>query len=151
MPRQLFSDSSQHLLSVRPEERLTESRPQIEMLRQKRSPAYLQALITLDSGGHVVDSQFMEELRRAISDQFPDAGARPRGWVAICYLGPPFQVHILDLAGDIVRHFRFGEPMPEPFERARSLALHARYAFVEVHSDKLVAVAHDGATSVCAL
>jgi hypothetical protein len=152
MPRQLFGESPQRLLSADRDKPVSLSRPQIEMLRQKRTPKYVDAMKTLDAGGPLVVSSLLQELRDAISEQFPEGvGVWPRGWVAACYLGPAFEVHILDIAGEIVRHFHYGEPMPDPLERARSLAANRRYAFVEVHADKLVAVRHDGSTSVTEL
>ncbi len=71
----------------------------------------------------------------------------PLGIVAKCYLGNPYEVHILDLVGQIIQHFKLEEFMPSAFERARSLALHPAYAFVEVYSNKLRCVREDGTVS----
>jgi hypothetical protein len=70
------------------------------------------------------------------------------GIVARCYLGPPFVVHICDLVGDIIEHYPNGKAMPPTFERARSLALHSAYAFIEVYPTSLRAIASDGSVSV---
>ena len=122
-----------------------------EQLRRRRSTAYLAALAALDAGGRLVDRDKIADLREAISAEFPPGAGLPLGWVSKCYLGPPYQVHILDLTGGIVEHYRGSEPMPGLLERARALAVGGRYAFVEVYPDKLVAVGTDGATSVCDL
>jgi hypothetical protein len=116
-------------------------------VRQRRSPAYLEALRALDSGGEIVDSARLAALREAIAAEFPDQDL-PLGWVARCYLGAPFEVHTLDPTGQIVRHFKTSEALPRGLERARGLARSGRYLFIEVHTDRLVAVGEDGGTSV---
>ena len=69
----------------------------------------------------------------------------PLGIVAKCYLGHPYEVHTLDLSGnEIISHFKIGESMADAFERARNLATHNAYAFVEVYTDKLLLIHHDG-------
>lgn len=107
-----------------------------------RSQAYRAAVSGLDaSGAHVhVD---LAETRRVVGEQFPD-GRLPQGVVSRCFLGPPYEVHILDLGGWIVEHFEVGRAMPPPFESARRLALHPAYEFVEVTEQRLVAVRTDG-------
>jgi len=121
-----------------------------EALRKRRSPAYLAALKGLDLGGHS-NTQALDALRQAIAAEFPQAEAAPLGWVSKCYLGVPYEVHTLDASGSIVIHYRWGEPLPPPLERARALARSGRYLMIEVHADRLVAISEDGATSVCAI
>lgn len=121
-----------------------------ELLRRKRSKRYIEALQRLDSGGALADPDANEALREAIEAEFPQAEAAPLGWVAKCYLGIPYEVHTLDPLGAIAQHYRWGEALPPQLERARALAGSGRYLVIEVHSDKLIAVAEDGATSVCA-
>jgi hypothetical protein len=149
MPRQIFGEVSQQRAGLAPVRTAARAAPPAEQLRRRRSPAYLSALASLDGGGRIVDRDKIAELREAISAEFPPGAGMPLGWVAKCYLGPPYQVHILDLAGGIVEHYRGSDPLPGLLEQARSLAAGGRYAFVEVYPDKLVAVAADGATSVC--
>jgi hypothetical protein len=125
--------------------------PQLQMiLRQKRSKQYLEAINKIDAGAHQSDRAALTSLIEAISAEFPELriDQLPLGIVSRCYLGSPFEVHICDLNGDILEHFETFRSMPAPFERARSLALHPAYAFVEVYSDTLRAVASDGSVSV---
>ncbi len=120
-----------------------------ESLRRPRSSRYLDAVRQLDGGGAVVDAARMAAIRDAIKAEFPDGPASwPLGWVAKCYLGVPYEVHILDLSGQIVRHFKQGEALPGGLERARGLAASGRYATIEVYSDRIVAIAMDGTTSI---
>jgi hypothetical protein len=104
----------------------------------------------LDAGAHHADRTALEGLVGAISDEFPELGIeqRPMGIVSRCYLGAPYQVHICDLAGDIIEHFETFKPMPPPYERGRALAIHPSYAFIEVYADSLRAISLDGAVSV---
>lgn len=119
-------------------------------LRQKRSSAYLAAMRKLDAGGHVHDRQAMEALLEAIRQELPEISIEhlPLGLVAKCYLGPPHEVHTLDRGGQIIRHYKSSESLPGVLERARSLAQHPGYAFIEVYPDKLIAVSDSGETSL---
>ncbi|HKO59260.1 MAG TPA: hypothetical protein VJ276_25565 [Thermoanaerobaculia bacterium] len=127
------------------------SPPQIaQRLRQKRSAAYLASMQRLDAGSHERNAAGLQELLDAISAEFPELGVdeRPLGIVSKCFLGDPFEVHICDLAGGIIEHFRRGHSMPPLFERARSLAKHGAYAFIEIYVGTMRAVAADGSVSV---
>ncbi len=113
---------------------------------KRRSSAYVQALRALDvSAQSVVDLNTLDGL---IDDEFrPVIDHVPLGWVSRCYLGAPYEVHHLDMAGRIVAHCKFGEPLPGPLERARQLALNPYYALVEVYPYSLVAIRDDGSTT----
>lgn len=127
------------------------SQAQIEQrLRQKRSPRYLEQMKRLDAGMHHQNAAALQELLDAITAEFPELGIdeRPLGMVSKCYLGPPYEVHICDLAGGIIEHFQHGRSMPPLFERARSLAAHGAYAFIEIYVSTMRAVAADGSVSV---
>lgn len=119
-------------------------------LRQKRSKSYLDAVTQLDAGGHLCGTQSVEALLEAIRQELPDIAvdALPVGIVSKCYLGPPYEVHTLDLSGGIIRHYKVGEGLPALMERARTLAVHPIYAFIEVYSTKLIAVSANGKTAV---
>jgi hypothetical protein len=126
------------------------TRAQLESrLRRKRSTGYLEAIRRLDAGTHVADREALKSLLEGISREFPDLSLdqRPLGIVSTCYLGPPYQVHVCDLGGEIIEHYETFRPMPAPFEGARSLALHPSYAFVEVFADGCRAVSPDGAVA----
>lgn len=125
--------------------------PQIrQALRRKRSREYVEAFKAIDAGVHQSDREALASLLEAITNEFPELGIDqfPLGVVGRCYLGAPYEVHTCALNGEILEHFQTFRRMPEPFERARALALHPAYAFVEVYADALRAVAADGSVSV---
>lgn len=123
-------------------------------LRQKRSAEYMQALKTLDLGGHDLDQTKFKEFSEAVKREFPEVeidsfmGMFLVGIVAKCYLGASYDVHTLDIMGSILTHYKYTEPMPAALERARSLALYGDYAFIEVYTDALRAVKNDGSVAV---
>ena len=118
-------------------------------LRKKRSAAYIQAVTRLDAGGHVHSSASVQALIEAIRQELPDVqiDALPLGIVSRCYLGAPYQVHTLDCAGSIIQHYKTFESLPSLLERARSVALHPGYAFIEVYANRLIAVSESGQTA----
>lgn len=121
-----------------------------QRLRQKRSSAYLDRMQRLDAGSHQPNAAALQELLSAIAAEFPELGIdeRPIGIVARCFLGSPYEVHICDVAGGIIEHFQHWRSMPPLFERARSIAAHGAYAFIEIYVSTVRAVAADGAVSV---
>ncbi|HET7433496.1 MAG TPA: hypothetical protein VFN10_02150 [Thermoanaerobaculia bacterium] len=104
----------------------------------------------LDAGTHQQNAAALQELLEAIASEFPELGIDERliGVVSKCRLGPPYEVHICDLAGGIVEHFERWRSMPPLFERGRSLAAHGAYAFIEIYVSTIRAVTADGAVSV---
>jgi len=104
----------------------------------------------LDAGGHVHSTAATEALLAAIRQEFPDVqiDALALGIVAKCYLGAPYEVHTLECSGSIIQHYKTGVPLPQGMERARSLARNAHYAFIEVYTDKLIAVSASGQTAI---
>jgi len=121
-----------------------------ERLRRRRGKSYVQRTARLDAGRHVSTPSALAEVLQAIAIEFPDLtlDERPLGIVAACHLGAPYEVHTCDLIGGIIEHFEMGRAMPPHFERARSLASHGAYAFVEIYPDALRAVAEDGSVAV---
>jgi hypothetical protein len=119
-------------------------------LRQPRSKRYIDAVTKLDAGHHHANTRALRVLLDAIAAEFPELtiDQRPLGLVARCMLGAPYEVHICDLEGNIIEHFETYRSMPAAFERARSLAKHAQYAFVEVYADSLRTVGRDGSVAV---
>ncbi|WP_406240232.1 hypothetical protein ACF3NX_15355 (plasmid) [Acetobacter orientalis] len=119
-----------------------------EQCRQRRSATYIEAVRRLDTGGPISGPN-IAVIRDAVAAEFPHGPESwPLGWVSKCYLGAPYEVHIVDISGHIIQHFKRGEPLPHGMERARSLAASGQYAVIEVFSDRLVAIAEDGTTSV---
>lgn len=119
-------------------------------LRLKRSAAYVDAMHKLDAGGHTHNRQAIDALVAAITEEFPDIAIdqQPVGIVAKCYLGAPYDVHTLDRAGNIIQHYKSFQSLPPLLARGRALAVHAVYAFVEVYTDKVIAVTANGDTSI---
>lgn len=119
-------------------------------LRQRRSGQFIEQITKIDAGQHTHDRAALDSVIAAISAEFPDINAsqRPLGIVSKCYLGHPYEVHVCDLVGEILEHFEIGRAMPGLFERARSLARHDNYSFIEVYTDTLIAVSADGTSSV---
>jgi hypothetical protein len=111
----------------------------------RRSPRFAAAIARLDAG-HLQASD-LSEVMDAIAEEYPVGAPLPRGLVAECFLGPPFEVHIIDPVGGIVEHFELGRPMPHPFERARTLAGHPAYDVIEVYDETLVCVRSDGSVT----
>ena len=121
-----------------------------KLLRKKRSSKYMEILCHLDSGGHVQNREKVEEIRRAIEEEFPEINLDGflLGYVQICYLGVPYEVQMLDYVGGIVQHYKRGEPLPNGLERARGLALRGGYEFIEVYQTCCRAVSKNGMVSV---
>jgi hypothetical protein len=112
-------------------------------LVRPRHSGLFQAIHRLDQQ---IDEAGRRELTAWISDQYTrDYGDIPLGFLARCYLGPPYIDHRLDLLQSIAEHFTPDSVVPAPFDRARSLVRSSSYEFVEVYaSGTLVAVRADG-------
>ncbi|KUN85783.1 hypothetical protein AQJ66_12565 [Streptomyces bungoensis] len=111
-----------------------------------RSRKLLDAVGRLDAG---LDERACGALADWVREEYATSyGAVPLGFVARCYLGPPYVDHQLNLFHVIVRHFPPAEPMPEPFSAARMLARSGGYACVEVYEDGLLLPVLDDGTVV---
>lgn len=110
----------------------------------------MDAVTRLDAGGHVHSPAATQALMDAIRQELPDVqvDALPHGIVARCYLGAPYEVHTLDCTGSIIEHYKTFEALPALLEKARSLALHPNYAFIEVYASRLIAVSSSGQTAL---
>lgn len=151
--RQEQAASNQRLSCTSPAEKTRANVSQMEqerLLRRKRSAEYVRMMQGLDSGGHVQNRQAVEKIIQAIELEIPEINLPGilLGIVSICYLGRPYEVHTLDLAGGIIEHYKLGETLPGGLEKARSLALHGGYAFIEVYADCCRAVDESGNVSV---
>lgn len=120
------------------------------LLRKKRSPAYMEALRNLDAGGHVHNQNRVREIIDTIRQEFPEVEITGilLGYVSACYLGAPYEVHVLDMAGGIVEHYKAGQPLPGGLEKARNIAMRGGYAFIEVYVDCCRAIKDDGSVAV---
>lgn len=120
------------------------------ILRKPRSKEYMEAMHRLDAGGHVHNQKQVDEILNAIRQEFPDIDVTGilLGYVSLCYLGEPYEVHTLDITGQIIGHYKKGETLPGGLERARSLAMRGGYEFIEVYVDCCRCVSSTGAVSV---
>ena len=120
------------------------------LLRKTRSKEYMDAMHKLDAGGHVHNQNKVNEIINAIRNEFPDLeiGGIMLGIVSICYLGEPYEVHTLDITGEIIEHYKSGHPLQGGLEKARSIAMRGGYDFIEVYIDCCRAVSSNGSVSV---
>lgn len=120
------------------------------LLRKTRSKEYMDALHKLDAGGHVHNRNKVNSIIDAIKQEFPEveiAGIL-LGYVSVCYLGKPYEVHTLDIGGGIIEHFKVGQTLPNGMEKARSIAIRGGYDFIEVYADCCRAISSNGSVSV---
>ena len=120
------------------------------LLRKSRSKEYMEALHKLDSGGHVHNQNKVDEIINTIKNGFPEVEISGilLGYVAVCNLGKPYEVHTLDITGGIIEHYKAGQTLPHGLEKARSIAIRGGYDFIEVYIDCCRAVNSIGVVSV---
>lgn len=120
------------------------------LLRKTRSKEYMQAMHRLDSGGHVHNQHKVNEIVDTIRNEFPEVeiSGIMLGIVSICYLGKPYEVHTLDITGEIIEHYKGGQMLPGGLEKARSIAMRGGYDFIEVYVDCCCAISSNGSVSV---
>ncbi len=121
-----------------------------KLLRKSRSKEYMQALHKLDAGGHVHNQSKVNDIIDTLRNEFPelDISGIMLGIVSICYLGAPYEVHTLDISGQIIEHFKGGQILPGGLEKARSIAMRGGYDFIEVYIDCCRAISSNGTVSV---
>lgn len=120
------------------------------ILRKKRSKEYLNAMHKLDAGGHVHNQDKVKAIINTIKQEFPEIQICGiiLGYVSVCYLGKPYEVHTLDIMGEIIEHYKAGEMLPNGLEKARNVAIRGGYDFIEVYVDCCRAISSDGTVSV---
>lgn len=120
------------------------------LLRKTRSKEYMQAMHNLDAGGHVHNQHKVKEIIETISKEFPDLEIKAimLGIVSICYLGAPYEVHTLDITGEIIEHYKSGQMLPGGLEKARAIAIRGGYDFIEVYVDCCRAISSNGSVAV---
>lgn len=120
------------------------------LLRRVRSKDYMNALHMLDAGGHVNNQKRVNEIIDMIRNEFPEIEISGvlLGFVSKCYLGHPYEVHTLDMTGQIIEHYKAGQILPGGLEKARSIALRGGYDFIEVYIDCCRCISSNGTVSV---
>ena len=120
------------------------------LLRKSRSKEYMYSIHQLDAGGHVHNQKEVNEIINTIKSEFPDVDINGilLGFVAKCYLGAPYEAHTLDLVGEIIEHYKRGETLPNGLDKAKSIAIHGGYDFIEVYTDCCRAISSNGSVSV---
>ncbi len=128
----------------------TDKMRQDRILRKKRSKEYMDALHKLDAGGHVHNQNKVDDIINTIKNEFPEIEIADilLGYVSVCYLGKPYEVHTLDVNGGIIEHYKSGQTLPAGLEKARGIAIRGGYAFIEVYEGCCRAVSSDGTVSV---
>ena len=147
------------LLSATPQQAQKQQSQQIDkmkldrLLRNPRSKNYMDAMHRLDAGGHVHNQHKVDEILDAIRMEFPDIEISGilLGVVSICYLGKPYEVHTLDITGQIIEHYKAGQSLPGGLEKARAIALRGGYDFIEVYVDCCRCVSASGTVSVISI
>lgn len=158
MPRPMLKPAqtqakSASLLSATQQQTQTQQMDKMKLdrlLRKPRSKAYMDALHKLDAGGHVHNQNKVNAIIDAIRQEFPEVEISGilLGYVSICYLGKPYEVHTLDMTGQIIEHYKVGQMLPNGLEKARGIALRGGYDFIEVYVDCCRCVSSNGAVSV---
>ncbi|WP_051271233.1 hypothetical protein [Shimazuella kribbensis] len=120
----------------------------LERLRQKRTDEYLKLVADLDVNSQVewdIDAVFA-----SLEKQFADVPKQEQliGILAKCYLDDCYDVHLIDRNQTIIHHIKKTDSVPNEFAKARGLALHPSYEFIEVYKDCIRAVARNGEVSV---
>ncbi len=159
MPRPLFRPQQMQSavsLNTRPQTQSKQELSQQEkmkldrILRRPRSKPYMEAMHQLDAGGHVHNADKVDGIIEVIKNEFPEIELQGilLGFVSVCYLGKPYEVHTLDMTGSIIEHYKTGQPLPGGLEKARSMALRGGYDFIEVYVDCCRAISSSGRVSV---
>lgn len=120
------------------------------LLRQPRSKEYMEAMHSLDAGGHVHNQAQVDQIIQVIQNEFPEIQIQGvlLGFVSICYLGHPYEVHTLDMTGQIIQHYKGGQGLPGGMEKARSIAIRGGYDFIEVYAECCRCISSTGAVAV---
>ena len=156
MPRPLFHSKEQLKIDMptrtRSAVQTTNKAALNQMLRKPRTKRYMEIIHKLDAGGHVHNQAQVKEILDALKEEFPELEyCGLKGYISICCLGVPYEVHTLDLLGDIIHHYKAGEPLPNGLEKVRSLAMHGGYEVIEVYEDCCRAISPNGSVSVIPL
>ncbi|MGN1308092.1 MAG: hypothetical protein ACI4V3_10525 [Faecousia sp.] len=140
-------------LSTSGSQRLRMDKPaQDALLRKPRSKKYMELIHKLDAGGHVQNKAQVEALICALREELPEVSlSELKGFVSQCFLGAPYEVHILNIEGQILEHYPAGAPLPDGMEKIRAIAMRGGYEVIEVYTDCYRAIGRNGLVSVIPL
>jgi hypothetical protein len=148
MPRTILNNQ-QGQIDLNNQKTVINGRVSDRDLLKQRSRKYIDMISKIDSKT-LSDTRGMDELLEAVQKELGSADiiSLPIGIVSKCFLGHPYEVHTIDLSGNIIiSHFKKGEAMSPDFEKARNLAIHNSYALIEVYKDKMLIIREDGSVS----
>lgn len=146
------------------EERVKYKSPELAF-RKQRPEEYVNILQDLDIGGQTMSPDKIKEIVEKVKEACPEIvlGDSFIGVLGKCKLGGSYDVHTLSMneifgidelthlpgyGRLILKHYLRNEALPEGLEKARALARNQQYAFVEVYTDKLIAVSFNGKTAI---
>lgn len=133
--------------------------------REKRPQNYINLMKNLDVEGSRISENKLKELIEQLQNAVPEVAFDETfiGVLGKCHLGADYDVHTLSkklifgideathqfgYGRMILKHFKRGESLPDSLEKGRSLASNPSYAFVEIYTDKLIAIQEDGTTAI---
>lgn len=122
-----------------------------KMMRMSRSQGYLSGLSKLDAGSEADMGATVELIKEKIQAEFPTVDYISNmliGIIAPCYLGDNYEVHIVDLQKNIIKHYVRGQSLPNGLEVARRIAMKRQYDYVEVYEHQFCLISEDGSVSV---
>lgn len=145
MTRIIFQDKNFNIEKNKKETTISGFVSDRELLK-KRSKKYMELIASIDTK-MMTETVGLENFINNVQEELGTANIAelPIGIVAKCFLGHPHEVHTLDMnANYIIKHYKIGEPLPEHLEKARNLAKHNSYAFIEVYLEKMILIREDG-------
>ena len=145
MAKLIFNNKKSISPDIKPSKTFSTGFIDNKTLFKKRSENYFKLVNKLDEG--VINSteqiqEIIDQIQKELG--IPEIHQMPIGIMSKCFLGHPYEVHILDMAGNIIRHYKIGEKMEPLFEPYRRLAIHNAYATIEIYKDKVLLVKENG-------
>lgn len=145
-------------------ERNTFKTPELAF-REKRPQSYIEQIKNLDIEGYSISEEKIKEIVETVQNAIPDLFYDEAflGVLGKCHLGEEYDVHTLSLNNVfgidertktigygrmILKHYKRNESLPSELEKGRQLAINPNYAFVEIYSNKLIAISEDGTASI---
>lgn len=135
--------------------------------RKQRPEEYVNILKDLDVGGQTMSQDKIKDIVEKVIKTCPEIILEDTfiGVLGKCLLGGNYDVHTLSIneifvideathlpgfGRLILKHYLKNDPLPEELEKARALARNPQYAFVEVYTNKIIAISNSGTTAIIA-